>query len=31
MISKWSKINIIKDLEHVRDGENEYIDAVEEN
>ena len=27
MISKWSKINIIKDLEHVRDGENEYIDS----
>ena len=26
MISKWSKQNLIKDLEHVRDGENEYID-----
>ncbi|MDA1197841.1 MAG: NAD-dependent epimerase/dehydratase family protein [Proteobacteria bacterium] len=27
MISKWSKQNLIKDLEHVRDGENEYIDS----
>jgi nucleoside-diphosphate-sugar epimerase len=27
MISKWSKQNLIKDLEHVRDGDNEYIDA----
>ena len=27
MISKWSKINLIKDLEHVRDGENEFIDS----
>ena len=26
MIHKWSKINIIKDLEHVRDGKNEYVD-----
>ena len=26
MISKWSKQNLIKDLEHVRDGDNEYID-----
>ena len=26
MITKWSKINITEDLEHVRDGENEYID-----
>ncbi len=27
MILKWSKKNITKDLEHVRDGENEYIDS----
>ena len=27
MITKWSKIDITKDLEHVRDGENEYIDS----
>ncbi len=27
MISKWSKQNLIKNLEHVRDGENEYIDS----
>ena len=27
MISKWSKQSLIKDLEHVRDGENEYIDS----
>jgi len=27
MISKWSKQNLIKDLEHVRDGENEFVDA----
>ena len=27
MISKWSKQSLIKDLEHVRDGDNEYIDA----
>ena len=27
MISKWSKQNLIKDLEHVRDGTNEYIDS----
>ena len=27
MIFKWSKQNLIKDLEHVRDGENEYIDS----
>ncbi len=26
MIQKWSKQNLIKDLEHVRDGENEFID-----
>ena len=26
MVSKWSKQNLIKDLEHVRDGDNEYID-----
>ena len=27
MISKWSAQNLIKDLEHVRDGSNEYIDS----
>jgi nucleoside-diphosphate-sugar epimerase len=27
MISKWSKQNLIKELEHVRDGDNEYIDV----
>ena len=27
MISKWSKQNLIKDLEHIRDGDNEYVDA----
>ena len=27
MILKWSKQNLIKDLEHVRDGEDEYIDS----
>jgi nucleoside-diphosphate-sugar epimerase/2-polyprenyl-3-methyl-5-hydroxy-6-metoxy-1,4-benzoquinol methylase len=27
MISKWSKQNLIKDLEHVRDGDNEYVDV----
>ena len=27
MINKWSKQKLIKDLEHVRDGENEYIDS----
>jgi nucleoside-diphosphate-sugar epimerase len=27
MIFKWSKQNLIKDLEHVRDGSNEFIDA----
>ena len=27
MIFKWSKQNLIKDLEHVRDGTDEYIDA----
>ena len=27
MIFKWSKQNLIKDLEHVRDGDNEYIDS----
>ncbi len=26
MITKWSKIDITKDLEHVRDGENEFVD-----
>ena len=26
MIHKWSKINITQDLEHVRDGKNEYVD-----
>jgi nucleoside-diphosphate-sugar epimerase len=26
MILKWSKQNLIKELEHVRDGENEFID-----
>ncbi|MDA9606305.1 NAD-dependent epimerase/dehydratase family protein [Candidatus Pelagibacter sp.] len=26
MIFKWSKQNLIKDLEHVRDGSNEFID-----
>ena len=26
MISKWSRIKITEDLEHVRDGENEFID-----
>ena len=26
MITKWSKQKLIKDLEHVRDGTNEYID-----
>ncbi len=27
MISKWSKQNLIKDLEQVRDGENEFVDS----
>jgi len=27
MIHKWSKQNLIKDLEHVRDGDNEFIDS----
>ena len=27
MVSKWSKQNLIKNLEHVRDGDNEYIDS----
>jgi len=27
MISKWSKQNLIKDLEHIRDGDNEYVDS----
>ena len=27
MIFKWSKQNLIKDLEHVRDGGNEFIDS----
>jgi len=26
MICKWSKQDLIKDLEHVRDGDNEFID-----
>jgi nucleoside-diphosphate-sugar epimerase/2-polyprenyl-3-methyl-5-hydroxy-6-metoxy-1,4-benzoquinol methylase len=26
MLTKWSKKNLIKDLEHVRDGNNEYAD-----
>ena len=26
MIEKWSKINLIKELEHVKDGENLFID-----
>ena len=26
MILKWSKQNLIKDLEHVRNGEKEFID-----
>ena len=27
MINKWSKVNIKKDLEYVRDGHDEYIDS----
>jgi nucleoside-diphosphate-sugar epimerase/2-polyprenyl-3-methyl-5-hydroxy-6-metoxy-1,4-benzoquinol methylase len=27
MIFKWSKQNLIKDLEHVRDGDNEFVDS----
>ena len=27
MILKWSKQNLIKDLEHVKDGDNEFIDS----
>jgi len=27
MISKWSSQNLIKDLEHVRDGDNLYVDS----
>tara|TARA_B100001057_G_scaffold288138_1_gene288171 strand:- start:1808 stop:4351 length:2544 start_codon:yes stop_codon:yes gene_type:complete len=27
MIFKWSKQDLIKDLEHVRDGDNEFIDS----
>ncbi len=27
MIFKWSKKDLIKDLEYVRDGENEYVDS----
>jgi nucleoside-diphosphate-sugar epimerase len=27
MIQKWSKQNLIKELEHVRDGDNEFIDS----
>ena len=26
MISKWSKQDLIKELEYVRDGTNEYVD-----
>ena len=26
MIYKWSKQDLIKDLEHVRDGDNEFVD-----
>ena len=26
MISKWAKQNLLTDLEHVRDGDNEYVD-----
>ena len=26
MIHKWSKQNLIKDLEHVKDGENLFVD-----
>ena len=26
MLTKWSKIDITMDLEHVRDGENEFVD-----
>ena len=29
MIQKWSKQNLIKDLEHVKDGENEFVDSRE--
>ena len=31
MIQKWSKQDIIKDLEYVRDGENIFKDTLEEN
>ncbi len=27
MMQKWSKQNLIKDLEHVKDGENEFVDS----
>ena len=27
MIQKWSKQNLIKELEHVRDGDNEFVDS----
>jgi len=27
MISKWSKQNLIKDLEHVKDGDNLFVDS----
>ena len=27
MIFKWSKQDLIKDLEHVRDGDNEFVDS----
>ena len=26
MINKWSKQNLIKELEHVKDGENLFVD-----
>ena len=29
MINKWSKQKLIKDLEHVKDGENLFIDKEE--
>ena len=27
MIEKWSKQDLVKDLEYIRDGENEYVDS----
>ena len=30
MIKKWSKQNIIKDLEYVKDGENIFTDKEED-